>query len=136
MGRRRMGCAIERGGRVNAVVSAAASTLTGSRAFAALAACTAVFALILAAALTLTGYRRPSQTEASVAHHLAVIRDGVDDCPCLPCAEFEDHAEQALAIVADAVPGLVPADGKPLSRGERRALRGIEAASEKAGAGL
>ena len=99
------------------------------------AAGAAVFALVFAVSLILIGYpdedRGPSLTEASVAHHLTAARDGVDDCPCLPCAEFEDHAEQALAIVADAVPGLVPADGKPLSRAERRALRGIEAASEK-----
>ena len=111
--------------------------LNGSWAWAALTVGTVAFGVLLFAGLHLASRTAPpSRTDASVAHHLAAVRDGVGDCPCLPCSEFEDHAEQALAIVADAVPGLVPADGKPLSRGERRALRGIEAASEKAGAGL
>jgi hypothetical protein len=50
-------------------------------------------------------------------------------------AAFEDHVREALAVfAADIVPGLLPPDGKPLSRADRRALRGIEAASEKTGA--
>ena len=49
-------------------------------------------------------------------------------------AEFEGHVREALAVAAaDIVPGMVPADGKPLSRAERRALRGIEAASRNEG---
>jgi hypothetical protein len=50
-------------------------------------------------------------------------------------ARFEDHVREALTTVAaDIVPGLLPPDGKPLSRADRRTLRGIEAASEKTGA--
>ena len=46
------------------------------------------------------------------------------------CREFEDHVREALTVAAaDIVPGLLPPDGKPLSVAERRALRGIEAAS-------
>ena len=44
--------------------------------------------------------------------------------------EFEDHVREALTVAAaDIVPGMVPGDGPPLSMAERRALRGIEAAS-------
>jgi hypothetical protein len=120
------------------MVSTTASILQGSWAWAALAAGTVTFMAILFAGLNLASRMTPpARTEASVAHHLAAIRDGQDDCPCLPCGEFEADVE-ALAIVADVVPGLVPADGKPLSRAERRALRGIEAAtrSEREEAGL
>ena len=103
--------------------------LTGSWAWAALAAGTVAFGVLLFAGLHLASRTAPpSRTDASVAHHLTAVRDGVDDCPCLPCAEFEDHAREDLAIVANVVPGLVPEDGKPLSRAEKRALRGIEAA--------
>ena len=77
----------------------------------ALATATLIFGFTVFAVLSLAGTVRD-------------MREGRDRA-----AEFEDHVREALAIVADVVPGLVPEDGEPLNRAERRALRGIEAAS-------
>ena len=74
----------------------------------ALATATLIFGFTVFAALSLAGWLRDRRK----------------------CREFEDHVREALAVAAaDIVPGMVPADGKPLSMAERRALRGIEAAS-------
>ena len=74
----------------------------------ALATATLIFGFTVFAALSLTGWFRDRRKRR----------------------EFEDHVREALTVVAaDIVPGLLPPDGKPLSGAERRALRGIEAAS-------
>lgn len=53
-----------------------------------------------------------------------------DGCRCGPCRDFEFAVGDAcLVVAAEVVPGPGPRDGKRLDRQERRALRGIEAAS-------
>lgn len=60
-----------------------------------------------------------------------------DGCPCGPCRSFDAAVRDACAVAAEWVPGL-PRDGRRLTGRERRALRGIEAASrsEQEGAAL